>query len=85
MGLKLRLYTLGINAGAAVGRPHSHGSEGRAGTQSYVQGWGQCPDYFLGPGLNWQVVVELHLYVSRAMLIKCELIVDHYEYLNKTA
>ena len=28
------------------------------------EGWGQCPDYFLGPGipvLNWQVVVELHV------------------------
>ena len=54
-----------------MGRP---GSEGRAGTWCYVQGVGQCPDYFLGPGipvLNWQVVVELHLYVSRAMLTKC--------------
>ena len=38
-------------------------------------GWDQSPDYFLGPGipvLNWQVVVELHVYVSGAMLIKCE-------------
>ena len=75
MGFKLRLYTSGINAGAAVGRPHSHGSEGRVGTQSYVRGWGHGTDYFLVPVipvLNWQVVVELYVYVSRAILIKFE-------------
>ena len=43
MGLKLRLYTEGINAGAPVGRPHSHGSEGRAATQCYVRGMGSMP------------------------------------------
>ena len=66
-----------------MGRPHSHGSEGRAGTECYVRGWGQCPDYFLGPGipvLNWQVVVELHVYVSGASV---NLIVDYYRYRNK--
>ena len=35
-GLKLRLYRYGFNAGAAVGSPHSHRSEGRPVTQSYV-------------------------------------------------
>ena len=40
MGLKLRLYTQG---GAAVGRPHSHRSEGQAGTKSYVRGVGPKP------------------------------------------
>ena len=38
-------------------------------------GWDHCTDYFPGPGinvLNWQVVVELHVYVSRTILIKCE-------------
>ena len=57
-----------------MGRPHSHGLEEWAGTQSYVRGWGYGIDYFLGPGipvLNWQVVVELHVYLSRAILIKC--------------
>ena len=36
--------------------------------------WGHGTDYFLGPGpvLNWEVVVELHVYVSRSSLIKCE-------------
>ena len=43
MGLKLRPYTYGINAGAAVGRPHSHGMKGRAGTQCYVRGVGPIP------------------------------------------
>ena len=48
---------------------------GRLGPRAMSRRWGQCPDYPLGPGipvLNWQVVVELHVYVSRAMLIKCE-------------
>ena len=36
MGLKLRWYGLGINAGAAVVRHHSHGSEVHSGTLSYV-------------------------------------------------
>ena len=31
------------NAGAAVGRPHSHVSRGRAGTQCYVRGVGPMP------------------------------------------
>ena len=35
IGLKLRLYIYGFTAGAAVGSPHSHRSEGRSGTQSY--------------------------------------------------
>ena len=33
----------GNNAGAAVGRLHSHGSKGRAGTQCYVRGVGTMP------------------------------------------
>ena len=52
-------------------------------------GWDQSPDYFLGPGipvLNWQVVVELHVYVSGAMSVNLRrVIVDYYRYLNKTA
>ena len=45
-----------------MGRPHSHGLEGQAGTQSCVRGG---TDYFLGPCpvLNWQVIVELHVHV----------------------
>ena len=46
------------------------------GPRAMSGGWGQSPDYFLGPGpvLNWQVIVELHVhvYVFRALLIKCE-------------
>ena len=43
------------------------------GPSAMSEGWGQSPDYFLGPGpvLNWQVIVELHI-VSRAIVIKCE-------------
>ena len=56
-------------------RPHSHGLEGRPGPRAMSEGWDHGTDYFLGPGipvLNWQVAVELHVYVSRAILIKCE-------------
>ena len=35
--------------------------------------------------LNWQVVVELHVYVSRATLIKCEPTQSNYRNLNKIA
>ena len=52
-------------AGAAVGRPHSHRSKGRAGTQCYVRGGGANA---LGPRipvLNNSVVVELHLKIKR--------------------
>ena len=57
-----------------MGRPHSHGGPELSAMSG---GWGQCPDYSLGPRipvLNWQVVVELHvyMYVYRVMLIKCE-------------
>ena len=58
-----------------MGSPHSHGSAGRAGTQRYVEGWDHGTDYLLGtriPVLNWQVVVESHVYVSRAILVECE-------------
>ena len=51
------------------------GRKGGPGPRAMPGGWDQCPDYFLGPGipvLNWQVVVEIHVYVSGAMLIKCE-------------
>ena len=51
------------------------GQKGGPGARAVFKGWGQGPDYFLGPGipvLNWQVVVELHVYVSRAILIKRE-------------
>ena len=33
-------------------------------------GWGHGTDYFLGPGipvLNWQVVVELNVYLFRTI------------------
>ena len=48
------------------------GRRGGPGPSAMSGGWGHCTDYFLGPGisvLNWQVGVELHIYVSRAMLI----------------
>ena len=38
------------------------GQKGGPGARAVFKGWGQGPDYFLGPGipvLNWQVVVEL--------------------------
>ena len=51
MGLKLRLYTKG---GAAVSRPHSHGSEGRAGTQCYVRGGGANDVMCKNVGSKWR-------------------------------
>ena len=51
------------------------GRSGGPGPRAVSGGWGHGSDYFLGPRvpvLNWQVVVELHVYVSRASLIKCE-------------
>ena len=51
------------------------GRRGGLRPRAMSRGWGQCPDYPIGPRipvLNWQVVVELHVYVSRAMLIKYE-------------
>ena len=51
--------------------PIPMGRRGGLGPRAMSGGWGQCPDYFLEPGipvLNWPVVVELHVYVSRAML-----------------
>ena len=56
-------------------RPIPMGRRGGPGPRAISGGWDQCPDYCLGPGipvLNWQVVVDLHAYVSRAKLIKCE-------------
>ena len=44
-----------------MGSPHSHRSEGRSRTQSYVFEVRPLFRYFLGPGipfLNWQVEVE---------------------------
>ena len=52
--------------------PIPMGRRGGAGPSAMSGGWGHGTDYFLGPRipvLNWQVVVELHVYVSRA---KCE-------------
>ena len=43
-GLKLRLYRYGINAGAAVGWPHSHGSEGHLGPRAMSLRWGRDTD-----------------------------------------
>ena len=67
--------------------PIPMGRRGGPGPSAMSGGWGQYPNYFLGPGipvLNWQVVVELRVY--RPMLIKCEpVILDFYRYLNKTA
>ena len=42
------------------------GRRGGPGPKAMSGGWGQCPDYPLGPGLpalNWQVGVELHVYI----------------------
>ena len=55
--------------------PISMDRRGGPGLSAMSEWCGHCPDYFLGPGipiLNWEVVVELHVYVSRAILIKCE-------------
>ena len=44
--------------------PIPMGRRGGLGLSAMFRGWGQCPDYFLAPGipvLNWQVVVELHV------------------------
>ena len=52
--------------------PIPMGRRGGPGPSAMSGGWGQCPDYFLGAGipvLNWQVVVELHVYVARAILM----------------
>ena len=51
------------------------GRKGGLGARAMSGGWGHGTDYFLGPGipvLNWEVVVELDVCVSRAILIKCE-------------
>ena len=55
--------------------PIPMGQRGGPGPRAMFEGWGRSTDYFLGPGipvLNWQVVVELHVHISRAILIKCE-------------
>ena len=55
--------------------PISMGWRGGPGPRAMSRGWSHGTDYFLGPRipvLNWQVVVELHVYVSRASLINCE-------------
>ena len=52
------------------------GRRGGPGPRTMSGGWGHSADYFLMSGipvLNWQVVVQLHVYyVSRAILMKCE-------------
>ena len=55
--------------------PIPMGQKGGLGPRAMLGGGAKGTDYFLGPGipvLNWQMVVELHEYVSRASLIKCE-------------
>ena len=55
--------------------PFPMGRRGGPGLRAMSGGWGQGPDYFMGAGipvLNWEVVVEIPVYVSRAILIKCE-------------
>ena len=64
------------------------GRRGGPGPSAMSGGCGQYPDYFLGPGipvLNLEVVVELHLYVSGAIVNLRRVIVDYYRYLNKIA
>ena len=71
-----------------MGRPHSLGLEGRPGPSAMSGGLGYSTDYFPGPRipvLNWQVVVELHVYVSRASANLYRVIVHYYRYLNKIA
>ena len=63
------------------------GRRGGPGPRAMARGWGHSTDYLLGTGipvLNWQVVVELHIYVSRAILIKHRVIVHYYRCLHKT-
>ena len=55
--------------------PIPMGWRGGPGPRAMSGGWGHGTDYFLQSGipvLNWQLVVELHVYVSRAIIIKCE-------------
>ena len=68
--------------------PIPMGRRGGPGPRAMSGGWGHGTDYFLGPGIpvfNWQVVVELHVYVSRASVNLHRVIVYYYRYLNKTA
>ena len=47
------------------------GQRGGPGSRAVSGGWSHGTDYFLRAGipvLNWQVVVELHVYVSRAIV-----------------
>ena len=66
------------------------GRRGGPGPRAMSGGWGHGTDYFLRSGipvLNWQLVVELHVYVSRAIESSVNLrrvIVHCYRYLNKT-
>ena len=51
--------------------PIPMGQRGGPGPRAMFEGWGRSTDYFLGPGipvLNWQVVVELHVHISRATM-----------------
>ena len=51
--------------------PIPMGWRGGLGPRAVSGGWAHDTDYFLGPGipvLNWQVVVELHVYVSLTVL-----------------
>ena len=68
--------------------PIPMGRMGGPGPSAMSGGWGHGTDYFLGPRipvLNWQVVVEIHVYVSRAILILYRVIVHYHRYLNKIA
>ena len=51
--------------------PIPMGWRGWPGPRAVSEGWSHGTDYFLGPGipvLNWQVVVELQVYVSLTVL-----------------
>ena len=48
MGLELRRYGLGINAGAAVGRPHSHCRRVELGPRDISLKWSHDTDTSYG-------------------------------------
>ena len=63
MGLKLSIHRVSMQVPQWTG-PIPMGRRGGSGLSAMSEGWGHCPDYFLGPGipvLNWQMVVELHV------------------------
>ena len=62
--------------------PIPMGQRGGPGPRAMSGGWGQDPDYFLGPRipvLNWQVIVKLHvLYMFLEPIVHLHRVIVHY-------